>query len=305
MRRSVLVSALLCLALPAGASAQSGGAAAPSPSGGAQPDQLLKVKARKQPRKLTIGAFAVNPERLQPGGAPATITWRIDGAGRSVRVRVDVVDARGKVARRLQLGWKRLRRVHTRRWRLAGGELDPGSYLVRLHAVAVDGRVLTRTASASGRSRVKVESQPVTVGTGIFPVQGVYDLGGDGSRFGADRGDHVHQGQDISAAEGTPVVTPRSGYVYWRRYQADGAGHYVVVRGDDGRDYVFMHLVAGSVLVSEEQRVSAGQQLGQVGNTGRSFGAHLHFEIWPDGWYAKGSVPIDPLPDLQAWAAAG
>jgi murein DD-endopeptidase MepM/ murein hydrolase activator NlpD len=304
MRRGFLVSALLCLVLPAGASAQSGGAAAPSESGGSQLGQVLKVKTRK-PHKLTIGAFSVNPARLQPGGPPAKISWRIDGPGRSVRVRVDVVDEAGRLAKRLQLGWKRLRRTHSRNWRLAGGDLDPGAYLVRLHAVAVDGRVLTRTASSSGRSHVRVEAQPVTVGNGVFPVQGTYSFGSDGSRFGADRGDHVHQGQDISAAEGTPVVTPRSGYVYWRRYQADGAGHYVVVRGDDGRDYVFMHLVAGSVLVSEEQRVTAGQQLGQVGNTGRSFGAHLHFEIWPDGWYAKGSVPIDPLPDLQAWAAAG
>jgi murein DD-endopeptidase MepM/ murein hydrolase activator NlpD len=96
-----------------------------------------------------------------------------------------------------------------------------------------------------------------------------------------------------------------AGTVHWRAYQAGGAGHYVVVRGDDGRDYVFMHMLDGSVSVEKGQRVAAGQRLGLVGSTGRSDGPHLHFEIWPDGWYAEGSEPIDPLPDLQAWAAAG
>ena len=142
--------------------------------------------------------------------------------------------------------------------------------------------------------------------SGTFPVQGAYSLGGDGARFGAGRTGHVHQGQDIVAAEGTPVVTPVAGIVHWKAYQASGAGHYVVVRGDDGRDYAFMHFQAGSVVVDKGQRVAAGQKLANVGNTGDSHGAHLHFEIWPDGWYASaGSRPIDPLPDLLAWAAAG
>ena len=94
--------------------------------------------------------------------------------------------------------------------------------------------------------------------------------------------------------------------MHWRAYQAAGAGYYVVIRGDDGRDCAFMHFQAGSTLVAKGQRVAAGQRLASVGNTGDSEGAHLHFEIWPDGWYASAdSHPIDPLPDLLAWAAAG
>ena len=136
-------------------------------------------------------------------------------------------------------------------------------------------------------------------------MQGAYDLGGDDARFGAARRGHVHQGQDIVAAEGTPIVTPVAGIVHWRAYQASGAGHYVVVRGDDGRDYVFMHMQDGSVVAEKGRRVAAGEHLGSVGNTGDSRGAHLHFEIWPDGWYSTAdSHPIDPLPDLLAWASA-
>jgi murein DD-endopeptidase MepM/ murein hydrolase activator NlpD len=115
----------------------------------------------------------------------------------------------------------------------------------------------------------------------------------------------VHQGQDVVAAEGTPVVSPVAGAVYWVAYQAAGAGYYVVVRGNDGRDYVFDHFEADSTAVAKGQPVAAGQQLGRVGATGDATGPHLHFEIWPHGWYAAGSTPIDPLPDLQAWAAGG
>jgi murein DD-endopeptidase MepM/ murein hydrolase activator NlpD len=76
----------------------------------------------------------------------------------------------------------------------------------------------------------------------------------------------------------------------------------VVLRADDEYDYVFMHLRRGSILVAAGQRVVAGEQLGQVGNSGRSFGAHLHFEVWTGGWFEKGGHPVDPLPLLQDWA---
>jgi murein DD-endopeptidase MepM/ murein hydrolase activator NlpD len=75
-----------------------------------------------------------------------------------------------------------------------------------------------------------------------------------------------------------------------------------VLRADDERDYVFMHLRRGSILVEEGQRIAIGEQIGQVGNSGRSFGAHLHFEVWVGGWFEKGGEPVDPLPLLEAWA---
>ena len=86
-------------------------------------------------------------------------------------------------------------------------------------------------------------------------------------------------------------------------YQASGAGYYVVLHGEDGRDLVFMHLQAGSIPVTKAAPVAAAQLLGRVGTTGTASGPHLHFEIWPDGWWASpASRPIDPLPDLMAWA---
>lgn len=139
-------------------------------------------------------------------------------------------------------------------------------------------------------------------GDHLFPVAGPYTMDGKGSGFGAPRSGHRHMGHDIAAARGVPVVAPYAGVVDWVRFQRAGAGHYVVLDSDDGYDYVFMHLKRGSIPVVEGQRVAAGDQIGAVGNSGRSFGAHLHFEVWSGGWYEKGGEAIDPLPLLEAWA---
>lgn len=134
-----------------------------------------------------------------------------------------------------------------------------------------------------------------------FPVAGPHSFGNAADRFGAPRSGHVHEGQDILAASGTPVVVPVAGTITVRAYQAAGAGNYLVEHGSDGRDYVFMHLLTGADRVAQGSTVRAGQQISQVGATGDAQGAHLHFEIWPNGWYAKGSHPVDPLPYLRAW----
>ena len=164
------------------------------------------------------------------------------------------------------MGWKRTGRTQTRKWTPPAGKLTPGDYVARLHAVDRRGRTLRRTATASGRSRLTVlaaepEPAPIAapmapvVGNGVFPVQGTYTYG---DRFGVKRGTATHRGQDILAASGTPIVTPRAGVVSWRAYQAQGAGNYVVIDADDGRDFVFMHLLDGSVTVTKEATVSGG-----------------------------------------------
>jgi murein DD-endopeptidase MepM/ murein hydrolase activator NlpD len=311
MRPWLLVLVVALLVLPAGAQAQSdtGGTAAPSGSGGAEYGAPTPKPRRRATRPLVAARFAISPASVVPGANPARVIYRINGSSRRVRVRVELVPAgRRAAALRLRLGYKRTNVEHVSRWTIPAGALPDGDYVARLHAVDDSGATLHRTATASGRRPVHVEvapapPAPATV-PGVFPVQGTWSFGGDDARFGAQRPGHIHQGQDIVAAEGTPLVSPRAGVVFWRAVQKAGAGHYLVIRGDDGRDYVFMHLVAGSETVEKGDPVAAGQVIGQVGSTGDSHGAHLHFEIWPSGWYAKGSEPIDPRPDLEAWAAS-
>jgi murein DD-endopeptidase MepM/ murein hydrolase activator NlpD len=307
MRHRLLLGAVLALlAWPATGHADSGGASAGAPTGGAGYGVT--------PARLVASRFSLTPRKLQQG-APLNIRYRVDGTRRSVRVRIDVLPAGSRhPTARIRMGWKRTGRTLSRKWTPPAGRLTPGDYVVNLHAVDRRGRTLARTATASGRSRLTVVAPPAppapvpsaplapAVGSGVFPVQGSYTYG-DG--FGVKRGTATHRGQDILAAEGTPIVTPRAGVVKWRAYQATGAGYYLVVSADDGRDLVFMHFLAGSLTVDKGDTVSAGQVIGQVGQTGDATAPHLHFEIWPAGWYSSDdSQPIDPLPDLQAWAAS-
>jgi len=137
----------------------------------------------------------------------------------------------------------------------------------------------------------------------VFPIKGSHSYGGSGSRFGAPRSGHSHGGQDLSANSGTPLVAVTNGRVSQVRYQAGGGGYYVVIQGDDRKDYVYMHMrESASAFVSPGQRVRVGQQVGRVGSTGASSGPHLHFEIWTAHWF-DGGHRIDPLPYLQKWDA--
>ena len=286
MPRRLLPLAVIGIALAAPSSAL-----AQSATGGATPTPRLRATT-----------FIATPGTVVQG-APVRFAWRIDGPVRKATARVALLPADGGPTVWMRLG---VRRVGTRATRTWTASLAPGRYVARLHARGPHGARLRRTARAALEIASAAEPVPVpaAVTPGISPVQGAYDLGGDDARFGAARRGHVHQGQDIVAALGTPVVSPVAGLVHWRAYQASGAGHYVVVRGDDGRDYVFMHMQDGSVAAEKGRRVAAGERLGNVGNTGDSSGAHLHFEIWPDGWYAgEGARPIDPLPELLAWAS--
>jgi murein DD-endopeptidase MepM/ murein hydrolase activator NlpD len=96
------------------------------------------------------------------------------------------------------------------------------------------------------------------------------------SIYGTRRRRHSHGGLDIAAHRGTPIWAAAAGrviYAGWRR----GYGKIVQLLHPDGRETRYAH--ADSLLVSEGELVETGQQIATVGSTGRSTGAHLHFEV--------------------------
>ena len=133
-----------------------------------------------------------------------------------------------------------------------------------------------------------------------FPILGAHEFSLGAGRFGAARSGHTHQGQDVMAACGTPLVAARGGTVQYSAYEAN-AGNYIVIDGKGtANDFMYAHLAEPSPLQAGES-VRTGQPIGIVGDTGDATACHLHFEMWgPPGWYEGGS-PFDPLPYLEEW----
>ncbi|MDX6698798.1 MAG: peptidoglycan LD-endopeptidase LytH [Solirubrobacteraceae bacterium] len=172
----------------------------------------------------------------------------------------------------------------------------------------VDGRVtpgqaneMRRRAASGAQAQPRATPEPIPTDGYVFPVRGPHSFGTSINRFGAPRSGHTHQGQDIMARAGLPVVSVTAGKVSATGSNG-GAGNYAVVDGDDQRDYAYYHLQSSAV-VRKGQSVAAGTVLGRVGCTGSCSGDHLHFEMWTPHWW-DGGEPFDPLPYLRRWDAS-
>jgi murein DD-endopeptidase MepM/ murein hydrolase activator NlpD len=135
------------------------------------------------------------------------------------------------------------------------------------------------------------------------------DFGEGAARFGASRGGHVHEGQDMFTKPGTPLVAVRDGIVIdgagGKSFYSYGGGNSLVIYSPiDDRSYVYLHMLKPARVAAGE-RVQAGQVVGQLGCTGSCDGPHLHFEIRLGRIaYGQEGKPIDPLPYLQQWPGA-
>ncbi len=118
-------------------------------------------------------------------------------------------------------------------------------------------------------------------GAMIYPVSGTV-TGLVGDRCEGRPSDH--QGVDIAGNGGTPIVAAFDGTVTLRvvNYGSTSYGNYVVITHASGYTTLYAHM-RDAPPVAQGQTVSRGQQIGIVGNTGNSFGAHLHFELKRNG----------------------
>jgi murein DD-endopeptidase MepM/ murein hydrolase activator NlpD len=120
-------------------------------------------------------------------------------------------------------------------------------------------------------------------GNFIWPVNGPISSG-FGMRWG-----RLHAGVDIVAGTGTPIRAAASGVVAFTQPEASsgGYGNYTCINHGGGISTCYAHQVRFGTTAGAH--VSQGQVIGYVGNTGHSFGSHLHFEVRING------APVDPM----------
>jgi murein DD-endopeptidase MepM/ murein hydrolase activator NlpD len=137
-------------------------------------------------------------------------------------------------------------------------------------------------ASGGGGAAPAAPAGPVRQGSGsfIWPVNGSFT-----SPFGMRWG-RLHAGIDIGAAEGTPIRAADSGRVVLAAYTG-GYGNYTCISHSSSLSTCYGHQSRYATRAGAS--VSRGDVIGYVGNTGNSYGAHLHFEVRVNG------TPVDPM----------
>jgi len=260
------------------------GAPASAPSAGA----LTLLAAETSPRKSFYFGFRY-----------PRLTYTIGSSQPTNDLRIDVLDSAGAVVKTFYREDVAPNVASSVRW---DGTTDEGR-------PARNGRYSFRISPqtpAAPTARKATASTTLSLAFSFygyaFPILGSHEFGMGAGRFGAARSGHTHEGQDVMAACGTPLVAARGGTVQYSGYQA-AAGNYIVIDGrGTGYDFMYAHLAEPSPLHTDET-VRTGQPIGVVGDTGDAQGCHLHFEMWTaPGWYEGGS-PFDPLPYLEKWDA--
>ena len=251
---------------------------------------------------LLVGGSATTPSTRAAGGfklQQASVTPSrafFDGdAGIEVHFRFSSPGPADVVVAFLRDGTRAVRRIELK-------QLEPGEEHVFTWDALTDGR----GAAPDGRYRVLVGPSGGPLGRAgkfdllghVFPVRGPHGTRGPVGEFGAARnGGRIHQGFDVVARCGTPLVAARGGTVVRRRFDARLDGNFVVIAGrKEGRTYRYSHLIGPSPL-RRGARVHTGDPVGRVGQTGnaRSTPCHLHFEL------RQGRRFLDPKPQLLAW----
>ena len=130
--------------------------------------------------------------------------------------------------------------------------------------------------------RIAIEKYPF-----YHPIQTASRFtSGYGPRWG-----RMHNGTDFAAPHGTPIRSTADGVVTYVGWQS-AYGRLIKIKHDFGIETRYAHL--SKFRVKKGQRVSRGQHIGDMGNTGRSTGTHLHYEI------RIGGKPINPMKYIKA-----
>ncbi|WP_154669182.1 murein hydrolase activator EnvC family protein [Planococcus antarcticus] len=133
--------------------------------------------------------------------------------------------------------------------------------------------------------------------TFILPSTGRFTSGYGGRDIGA--GAESHLGMDIANSPGTPIIAAASGMVSYAGNMGGYGNVVILTHSINGQTHATVYAHMNSINVSVGQSVSQGQQVGGMGNTGRSTGTHLHFEIHVGPWNGARSNAVNPAPYVR------
>lgn len=165
------------------------------------------------------------------------------------------------------------------------GERDIVAEVVKINGIEDSRTVISEKVTKEPKTQVVVKGTkvaPPKKGTGSFKMP---TRGSLSSRFGTRWGS-MHAGIDLAAPIGTPVNAADGGTVTFVG-QKSGYGNFIMI--DHGSGYVSCYGHLSKFYVTRGEKVFKGQKIAAVGNTGRSTGPHLHFEI------RKNGNPVNPL----------
>lgn len=117
------------------------------------------------------------------------------------------------------------------------------------------------------------------------------------SKFGwrdIGSGQEFHQGVDIANSKGTTIVAAANGFVSYAGSMGGYGNVIIITHSINGQTHATVYAHLNSIGVSVGQQVSQGQNIGGMGNTGRSFGDHLHFEIHVGPWNGGRTNAVNP-----------
>jgi murein DD-endopeptidase MepM/ murein hydrolase activator NlpD len=296
---SIFSLALVALLAAFAAPAVAGTGGAPTPSGSPPPpgSDAGAPAASPSTGTLTLVAAEAAPRKsFFFGYRYPRLSFTLGSTQPANDIRIDVINSAAEIVRTFYREDVAADVPNTIRWDATTAEgkaARNGHYSFRISPQIAAPAARKATPSTS-------LSLAFTLYGYAFPILGSHEFGMGAGRFGAGRSGHTHQGQDVMAACGTPLIAARGGTVQFAGYQY-AAGNYVVIDGKGTpNDFMYAHLAEPSPLHSGDT-VRTGQPIGIVGDTGDATACHLHFEIWgAPGWY-EGGAPFDPLAELEKW----
>jgi murein DD-endopeptidase MepM/ murein hydrolase activator NlpD len=272
--------ALLSLGLAAPAMGSPMPETLPGTSAGAAPEGS---GVAPQPAPAPVAAAPVATTPAAPGIRPGARGSDVRALQRKLRTRGIRVPVDGSYGAKTRAGV----RILQRKLRMKPTGIADAAFLKKL-----------------GLKVRAVASTPVTLAAPVattaqylrvFPVAGTYSYSND---FGAPRSQGSHQGIDIVAKTGTPLVACVDGTISrLTRTETGLGGIWIWITDARGNQYYYAHMDTIAPDLRAGSRVTAGQAVGTMGMTGDARGTvpHLHFEIRPSG---GGS--INPYNDLRA-----